>query len=258
MAFDLVIPPKAQNLVAPAVASVKWRGKQLCCFVTLRRRLAESLGIAAAGGKVHVAVGSAADAGKIRVKADADGYFTPRTLRAGSLCVAFPVPAFLGDDLRKPTAARAEMVAGAVVVTLPWDASVPPARPAALAPETALITPEPGIALRRAPAQHYVAIWGMDFDPAPGKERVGRAGKWIEVSPRGFKLLRMLALAEGEPVSDAEIILRLWEVRPPGVTAMLDMVLRDLKTLRLVDFAVEPVRGKGFRLVDHANGKAAS
>lgn len=253
MAFDLVIPPKAQNLVAPAVASVKWRGKQLCCFVTLRRSLAESLGIAAAGGKVHVAVGSDADAGKIRVKADADGYFTPRTLRAGSLCVAFPVPAFLGDDLRKPTAARADVVAGAVIVTLPWDASAA-ARPATTAPAT----PEPGIAPRRPAAQRYVAIWGMDFDPAPGKERVGRAGKWIEVSPRGFKLLRLLAQAEGEPVSDAEIILRLWEVRPPGVTAMLDMVLRDLKTLRLVDFAVEPVRGKGFRLVDHANGKAAS
>lgn len=255
MAFDLVIPPKAQKLSAPAVASVKWRGKQLCCFVTLRRSLVESLGIKDAGGKVHVAIGSDADAGKIRVAANADGYFTPRALRGGALCVTFPAPAFLGDDLRKPAPARAEVVAGAAVVTLPWDAAAP-ARPARAAPPSPP-EPEPKTASRNGAPLRYVTIGGMDFDPAPGAERVGRDGKWIEVSPRGFKLLRMLAQAEGEPVSDAEIIARLWEVTPRGVASMLDMVVRDLKTLRVVDFAIEPVRGKGFRLVDRSGGEAS-
>lgn len=250
MAFDLVIPPKAQNLSAPAVASVKWRGKQLCCFVTLRRSLAETLGIEAAGGKVHVAVGSGADAGKIRLAADADGYFKPRTLRAGSLCVAFPVPAYLGDDLRKPAAAAADVAAGGVIVTLPWDAQARPAR----APAAAAAAPKEV----RSVVSVSAVIWGMDFDPAPGNERVGRAGQWVEVSPRGFKLLRMLAQAEGAAVDEATIIGRLWEVRPKGVGAMLDMVVRDLKTLTTIGFAIEAVRGQGFRLVDRIAGKAAS
>lgn len=254
MAFDLVIPPKAQNLSAPAVASVKWRGKQLCCFVTLRRSLVESLGIKAAGGKVHVAIGSDANAGKIRVAADADGYFTPRALRGGALCVTFPVPAFLGDDLRKPAVARAEVIAGAAVVTLPWDVAASPTRPERV---TAPSAPEPKNAPKNGASLRYVTIGEMDLDPAPGGERVGRSGKWIKVSPRGFKMLRMLAQAAGEPVSDAEIIARLWEVRPRGVASMLDMVVRDLKTLRVIDFAIEAVRGKGFRLVDHSGGEAS-
>jgi hypothetical protein len=253
MAFDLVVPPKAQNLSAPAVASVKWRGKQLCCFVTLRRSLAESLDIEVAGGKVHVGVGSDGDAGKVRLAADADGYFKPRALRAGSLCVAFPVPAYLGDDLRKPTAAAAEVVAGGVIITLPWDTESQPVRATAT---TAPVAPAPKNV--RSAVQVSAVIWGVDFDPAPGNERVGRDGKWVEVSPRGFRLLRMLAQTEGEAVDEATIIGRLWEVRPKGVGAMLDMVIRDLKTLRTIAFAIEPVRGQGYRLVDRIAGKVAS
>jgi hypothetical protein len=36
------------------------------------------------------------------------------------------------------------------------------------------------------------------------------------------------------------------------------MVIRDLKTLRTIAFAIEPVRGQGYRLVDRIAGKVAS
>ncbi|PPQ42131.1 winged helix-turn-helix domain-containing protein [Rhodopseudomonas palustris] len=249
MPFEPILPlPNRTD--APAVLSLRWRKDRLFCSLTFRKALCD-LASLADGSKAAVLIGTGEDEGRLQVRPDASGPYQLRAVRAGSLKFEFPaLKAVFGGEPREAEAIAATWSADdlAIVVELPDCGGGQKRAPATKAKPAAISAPAPEDAPER-PSATMVSVCGIWFDVASGKERIIRNDERIECSARGLKLVRLLAKAFPNPVSDTEIIGALWAVKPHGVATQLDLVIKDLRSLKKLGLGIETVRGKGFRLV---------
>jgi DNA-binding response OmpR family regulator len=104
--------------------------------------------------------------------------------------------------------------------------------------------------LRRGPARGRIRVGDLELDPL--LRRVRRNGRTIDLTPREFELLRLLAVEPGRVLSQAEILRRAWNLSSEPSTNFLQVHLSRLKKkLAPMDRArIETVHGSGYRLVD--------
>jgi two-component system copper resistance phosphate regulon response regulator CusR len=86
-----------------------------------------------------------------------------------------------------------------------------------------------------------------------GRRRVHRSGTRVELSPREYDLLLVLARAGGEVVSRDKILGEVWDLEFDPGTNVLDVHIGRLR--KKLDRAGPPlirtVRGEGYQLVEH-------
>ncbi|WP_316234633.1 hypothetical protein [Bradyrhizobium sp. SZCCHNR1020] len=217
----------------------------------------------------RIAVGQGEDAGKIRLWPDATGVFTARKAHAARILDIGHIPPF-GQRLHRARYAAVELIDGAAVITLPpagadddADAKAAPFVGSDVETDTAgsVLTElrDSGVIKARAaagPARAKVPadreIWehsDLTITLTAGEEAVSRRGATVEVSPRGAKLVQMLAKAMPNCIGDKHLIEKLFD-KPSSVSAAsLEMVIADLKGLKKLGLEIRTQRGVGRQLV---------
>ncbi len=103
--------------------------------------------------------------------------------------------------------------------------------------------------LRRRPAQQADVIHIGDFELDRLTHKVKRADKRIELSAKEYALLEYLALNAGRVLSRAMIIEHVWDQSFEGLTNIVDVYIRQLRT-KLHDDQdqklIRTVRGAGY------------
>jgi DNA-binding response OmpR family regulator len=104
--------------------------------------------------------------------------------------------------------------------------------------------------LRRAPGRYRIALGDLEIDPL--LRRVRRNGRPVELTPREFELLALLAGEPGRVQSKAELLRRVWQVEAEPSTNFLQVHFSRLKQkLSPMDkVRIETVYGVGYRLVE--------
>ncbi|MGJ5149842.1 hypothetical protein [Bradyrhizobium sp. HKCCYLR1023] len=247
---------------------------KLVCRVGLRASFLASSGFGEASA-YRLGVGRDEDAGKIALWPDASGPFTARKAH-NARCIDLGHVATLRAAPCKAHAARVEMRDGRAIITLPaMDAaesagghargedepgetfSPLPSAPAQTAPartpprkessgSAASRTPEP---VKAPAAAQMVEFPEVTINLAEGNETVTRNGESLSVSPRGARLVAALARVMPNCVGDDFLIQRLWDKKPAGGAASLEMVIADLKGLSKLGLEIRNQRGIGRQLV---------
>jgi two-component system copper resistance phosphate regulon response regulator CusR len=105
--------------------------------------------------------------------------------------------------------------------------------------------------LRRGPvreAEHF-EIADLEIDVI--RRRVRRAGTRIDLTPREFSLLHLLARRRGEVLSRAQIASHVWDMNFDSDTNVVDVAVRRLRAKVDDPFApklIHTVRGMGYML----------
>lgn len=112
------------------------------------------------------------------------------------------------------------------------------------------------VVLRRRKGMPVMAVADVRIDV--GRRVVERAGRRIELSPREFDVLRVLAENRGRVVSRAELLRSVWGIRFDPQTNVVDTVVARLRRRieRPREPLIETVVGSGYRI--RAGSKAPS
>ncbi len=105
--------------------------------------------------------------------------------------------------------------------------------------------------LRRGPVREIerMAIEDLEIDVV--RRRVRRAGTRIDLTPREFSLLQLLARRQGEVLSRAQIASYVWDMNFDSDTNVVDVAIRRLRAKVDDPFAlklIHTVRGMGYVL----------
>lgn len=226
-------------------------------FLSLRSQFLEQTNFGKAL-QFDVSIGQDENAGKIRVVPNAKGIFPGRRLKHGGavLIDLGHVPQF-GDHEHKNQSADAIFVDGAAIITIPqWNdddaededeedeprtspktASAPASStPAASAPKT---------------AARSITHNGVTINLTEDGEAVTFKGRTVDVSPRGARLVEALAKVMPSCIGDSQLISILWGTnRPPSPLTHLDMVVRDLASLKKIGLELRNQKGIGKQLTE--------
>jgi len=109
--------------------------------------------------------------------------------------------------------------------------------------------------LRRGPGRHSEAIRVADLEIDLAQHRVSRGGRRIDLSPKEFRLLTLLARRTREVLSRTVIAEQVWDLNFDSDTNVVDVHIRRLRAK--VDDPFEPklihtVRGVGYVLEDRS------
>jgi two-component system copper resistance phosphate regulon response regulator CusR len=105
--------------------------------------------------------------------------------------------------------------------------------------------------LRRGPSQRSDAIRIADLEIDRLAHQVKRAGKRVELSAKEYALLEYMALNVGRVLSRTMIIERVWDQSFEGLTNIVDVYVRQLRSKLDDDHAkklIKTVRGVGYAL----------
>jgi two-component system copper resistance phosphate regulon response regulator CusR len=105
--------------------------------------------------------------------------------------------------------------------------------------------------LRRGPARTPDAIHVADLEIDLARQRATRAGRRLDLTPREFGLLSLLARHKGEVLTRERIAEEVWDVRPGGDSNVVDVHVRRLRAKADEPFdtrLIRTVRGVGYVL----------
>ena len=105
--------------------------------------------------------------------------------------------------------------------------------------------------LRRGPSRHAETLRIADLDLDFARRRVVRGDRRIDLTPREFSLLALLARRSGEVLSRAFITEQIWDMNFEGGTNVLDVHIRRLRAKVDDPFEhrlIHTVRGVGYVL----------
>jgi two-component system copper resistance phosphate regulon response regulator CusR len=105
--------------------------------------------------------------------------------------------------------------------------------------------------LRRSSPQTPQVIRVGDLEIDPARQRATRAGESLELTPKEFLLLTLLAQRTGEVLSRSTIARHVWDVRTDPDTNVVDVHIRRLRAKVDDPFAekfIHTVRGAGYVL----------
>lgn len=230
------------------------RGGKPVCVIGLRATFLAASGFGDAT-TFRMAIGREADAGKIRIWPSSSGVFVARKAHGARIVDLGHLPS-LGGRVHRARPAAVEMVAGAAVITLPLidaaeedgaaDEAAPPPQPAtAPKPVGKVLAQEPAT----VSAELHVKHNGVTICLAEGSERVSYKGTGVDVSPRGARLVEMLAKVMPNCIGDSHLIGKLWDKPSAQAAAGLEMVIADLKSLKKIGLEVRTQRGVGRQLM---------
>jgi two-component system copper resistance phosphate regulon response regulator CusR len=107
--------------------------------------------------------------------------------------------------------------------------------------------------LRRGPARHANAVKVADLEIDVIRHRATRAGRRLDLTPKEFTLLSLLARRTGEALSRTLIAEHVWDVNFDSDTNVVDVHVRRLRTKVDAPFdrpLIHTVRGVGYVLED--------
>ncbi|MGJ5163193.1 hypothetical protein [Bradyrhizobium sp. HKCCYLR1051] len=245
-------------------------GGKPCCTIVLR---ADFLARSGFGDAETYRVAVDAENDKIKLWPDTTGSFSSQARqRDGARLVSLGHVVSFGARQHKRKPCAVALVEGAAVLTLPalvddargdGGASLPSplagecddARSASagegcLSAKPAVeATPSKPAAAKPSAAAQMVEFPELTVDLAEGHERVIRNRDCVEVSPRGARLVVALAKVMPGCVGDDWLLTRLWDKKPTGGAASLEMVIADLKGLKKLGLEIRNQRGIGRQLV---------
>jgi two-component system copper resistance phosphate regulon response regulator CusR len=111
--------------------------------------------------------------------------------------------------------------------------------------------------LRRGPVARSSVLRVADLEVDRFTQQVRRAGRKIELTPKEYALLEYLAANPGRVFSRTMIIEHVWDQSFEGLTNIVDVYVRHLRTKVDDPFPVKlirTVRGVGYGLVESAEG----
>jgi two-component system copper resistance phosphate regulon response regulator CusR len=104
---------------------------------------------------------------------------------------------------------------------------------------------------RRGAAARPTKVQISDLEIDDSVQRATRAGKALDLTPREYALLALLAKAPGQVFSRAQISERIWHVEYDGVSNVIDVHVRHLRAKVDDPFdkkLIRTVRGVGYAL----------
>ena len=107
--------------------------------------------------------------------------------------------------------------------------------------------------LRRGPTNHAAVVRVADLEIDLLHHQVKRAGQKIELTPKEYTLLEYLAANPNRVVSRTMIVEHVWDQRFEGLTNIVDVYVRHLRSKVDDPFPVKlirTVRGVGYRLTE--------
>ncbi len=113
--------------------------------------------------------------------------------------------------------------------------------------------------LRRGPARHTESVEIGDLRIDLVHHRVSRGGQRIDLTPKEFQLLALLARRKGEILSRAIIADQVWDMNFDSDTNVVDVHIRRLRTkveLPSLPKLIHTVRGMGYVLSEATEGDA--
>ena len=105
--------------------------------------------------------------------------------------------------------------------------------------------------LRRQPSRQPETVQVADLEIDLARHKVTRAGTRIDLTPKEFALLLLLAQRQGEVLSRTRITEQVWDMNFDSDTNVVDVVVRRLRTKVDEPFAIKlihTVRGRGYVL----------
>ena len=105
--------------------------------------------------------------------------------------------------------------------------------------------------LRRGPARIPQILWVADLKIDVAKQRAIRGGKRLDLTPKEFALLSLLARRVGEVVSRTVIMEKVWDINFDGDTNVVEVHVRRLRSKVDDPFPtklIHTVRGVGYVL----------
>jgi two-component system, OmpR family, copper resistance phosphate regulon response regulator CusR len=108
--------------------------------------------------------------------------------------------------------------------------------------------------LRRGPIRELDQIQIADLNIDVLKRRVWRQGNRIDLTPKEFTLLHLLARKQGEVLSRSQIASQVWDMNFDSDTNVVDVAVRRLRAKLDDPFAIKlihTVRGMGYVLEVH-------
>lgn len=254
---------------ADIVVSFSPRGSsRTVCAVVMRPKFLERSGFGLGNYRASID----AERSAIKIWPAADGTFKARHLKSALVLDLGFIEEFSGRNHKKLPPSDVALGDGFVVIALPAVERVeageesPSANPAADVPATgegkaALVAPKTPPAAAEdaaprgaiAPGDIVVEHNGVRICLARDRGWVGLVGfthKPVDVSPRGAKLVAMLARVMPACIGDPHLVKHLWSGTPPGgASVALDMVIADLKSLAALGLEVRTQRGVGRQLL---------
>jgi two-component system copper resistance phosphate regulon response regulator CusR len=107
--------------------------------------------------------------------------------------------------------------------------------------------------LRRTPAREPELLTAADLEIDLRRHRILRAGKRVDLTPKEYALLKLLARRQGEVLSRSLIASQVWDMNFDSDTNVVDVAIRRLRTKIDDPHAVKlihTVRGMGYLLED--------
>lgn len=225
----------------PAAISLTGRARPRV-NLTLSGRLAQDAGLTR-GGKVHLSLGTGADAGKIRIESAEDGAFTARLLNGGAVLVDGGFIEAIGTSAQKKRSTSARSISpGIVEVDIPAFGADEIGDDACPSPNST----------RPKAHQKSKTVNGVAINLTLDDESVTFAGKTVEVTTRQARFIYLLARPRPTPVAVPFLTNALWDGKPPA-TALLSLkqMAADLQTaLSPIGLSVNLVKGVGYQLKD--------
>jgi hypothetical protein len=232
-------------------------GKRPMCIIGLQHPFLRRAGeVFLAAIRYDVAVGEGEHDGQIEIRPNVDGIFAPRRARQAQILDLGHLPQF-GSRRHNRRPAAVEVIDGAAIITLPsFDDDEDGDEDRAEAVDVVISAPAkviPVVKQERAKTSPARALTyehaELTVDLTPNEESVTRHGHIEAVSPRGAKLVAALAKAMPNCVADKFLIGKLWDVAPGNASALLEMVIADLKVLKGIGLEIRTHRGVGRQLV---------
>ncbi len=103
--------------------------------------------------------------------------------------------------------------------------------------------------LRRAPARQSQILHVADLEIEPAKQRAMRGGQRLDLTPKEFALLALLARRAGEVVARSVIMEQVWDINFDAETNVVEVHVRRLRSKVDDPFAtklIHTVRGVGY------------
>ena len=105
--------------------------------------------------------------------------------------------------------------------------------------------------MRRGPAREVEKISIGDLEIDVVRRRVKRAGQRVDLTPREFSLLQLLANRQGEVLSRTQIASYVWDMNFDSDTNVVEVAIRRLRAKIDDDHAlklIHTIRGMGYVL----------
>jgi two-component system copper resistance phosphate regulon response regulator CusR len=107
--------------------------------------------------------------------------------------------------------------------------------------------------LRRGPVRNPETLYVADLEIEIAKQRATRGGKRLDLTPKEFALLSLLARRVGEVISRSVIMEQVWDINFDGETNVVEVHVRRLRSKVDDPFPtklIHTVRGVGYVLDD--------